>query len=510
MLNSQFFKKFAKPEFKYIAGKRYSNLIVLSVILILSMIAIGLGKGAIAYLEKKMNNPFVSFVSVAIPSQNPIGINAMKSIHDKDHPTVSFNDYYGFIVDTVGVYEGSALFTNLNSNITIRAMYRQAKENDSLYKYILETDSVAKKNKFDFAGWGCVVSLDFLKENNTKLRFDNDNIPFLHYRIAIDDGHEYFSIPIEGFVSLLPEDLDLIVGEKMFKALADNDFWFSLVENDSLSKHYLQYYITEDTGLSDYLVKGGFKLVEYENANILKDIGKLYEKSNISFNELDSINKHVRLSFSDSSFYRVYDFYKNDPPEEKEMLPEKFIFQFNKDKLNSINDFNLFLKKNTIHDGKSLKIDMNIIEAKKNFDLFNKLANLLSISLILFSIFSIVLYITNLIISHISKNKKNLGTLKAFGLSNNNIIIIYSSISIALVTISFLLSYIVSLILGPKIVPLVAKLFEIGDASSLKYINYPFHLLILCFILLPSIAIYLKLRIELKDNTPGDLIYGRE
>ena len=189
MLNSQFFKKFAKPEFKYIAGKRYSNLIVLSVILILSMIAIGLGKGAIAYLEKKMNNPFVSFVSVAIPSQNPYDIIEMESIHDKDHPTVSFNDYYGF-VEPYGVYEGSALFTNLDSNITIRAIYRQAKENDPLYKYIFDTDPFAKNNDFDFAGWGCVVSLDFLKENNTKLRFDNDNIPFLHYRIAIDDGHE--------------------------------------------------------------------------------------------------------------------------------------------------------------------------------------------------------------------------------------------------------------------------------------------------------------------------------
>ena len=53
MLNKHFFKKFALPELKYIAGKRYSNLLILSLILVLSMLAIGLGQGAIKYLEEK-------------------------------------------------------------------------------------------------------------------------------------------------------------------------------------------------------------------------------------------------------------------------------------------------------------------------------------------------------------------------------------------------------------------------------------------------------------------------
>ena len=81
MLNTQFFKKFAKPELKSISGKRYSNLLVLSTILILSMMAIGLGEGAINYLDKKMNNPFVSFVNVKIPMGNPYTIPQMEKIH---------------------------------------------------------------------------------------------------------------------------------------------------------------------------------------------------------------------------------------------------------------------------------------------------------------------------------------------------------------------------------------------------------------------------------------------
>ena len=48
---------------------------------------------------------------------------------------------------------------------------------------------------------------------------------------------------------------------------------------------------------------------------------------------------------------------------------------------------------------------MNIIESKKNFDLFNKLAVLLSYVLIAFSILSLVLYIINYLFL-ISKTKK--------------------------------------------------------------------------------------------------------
>ena len=47
MLNPQFIKNFSIPELKYIAGNRYINLFILSCILIISMLAIGLGNGAV-------------------------------------------------------------------------------------------------------------------------------------------------------------------------------------------------------------------------------------------------------------------------------------------------------------------------------------------------------------------------------------------------------------------------------------------------------------------------------
>ena len=503
MLNIQFFKKFAKPELKSIAGKRYSNLLVLSTILILSMMAIGLGEGAISYLDKKMNNPFVSFVNVKIPMGNPYTIDQMEQIHDKDNPVVSFYDFYGF-KKPYAVYDNYANFTNLDLNITENAKVRRGSESDPVYEFILKEDKTTASNNFDFDGWGCVVSLDYLTNEN-KLNFEDKNSSFLNLRKPVNGEHIHFSVPIQGFVKSFPDDIDVLLGEKLFKALEDPDFWTSLEYQDSNRNSYLQYYVVNDTTLENYLVKNDFKEIEYDD--IIHEGGRMFKLDNLTLNQRTQIINNLP-EINDS--YYVLDFNLVNSPREVDIDKELFVFEFYKDKLDRISDFNDFLKDKTLDDGKTLEIDMRIIESKKNFDLFNKLANLLSLALIFFSIFSIVLYITNLIVSHISKNKKNLGTLKAFGLSNNNIILIYSAISITLISISFVISFLVSELIGNMLVGLIAQYFNIGDASSLNYISYPVHVLAAFFIVLPSVAIYFKLWWNLRGNTPGDLIYGRE
>lgn len=541
MLNTQFFKKFAKPELKSISGKRYSNLLVLSTILILSMMAIGLGEGAISYLDKKMNNPFVSFVNVQIPYELNITIEDLKEKHnqieiekqneDSSYVKLTLNDYYGFN-EPYAVYDDFKGFTNLELNITEYAKVRKGRKSDPVYDFILQNDTISAKNEFNFDGWGCVVSLDYLTKEN-KLNFGRKknksageknkkdlqgeidkvetikiirNIPFLNLRTQIDGEYVYFSVPIQGFVSSFPDDVDVLLGEKLFNALYDDDFWLSLESQDSNRTSYLQYYVVNDTVIENFFVEKDFQEIEYDD--IIHEGGKMFKLDNLNLKQRTQIINNLPKSFA---YYNVFDFNLVNLPRKLEVNPEIFVFEFYK-KLDKISEFNDFLMKNTLNkgEGKSLKIDMRIIESKKNFDLFNKLADLLAYALIFFSIFSIVLYITNLIVSHISKNKKNLGSLKAFGLSNNNIILIYSAISIALITISFIISFFISALIGNMLVSLIANHFNIGDASSLNYISYPVHVLAAFFIMLPSVAIYLKLRIELKDNTPGDLIYGRE
>ena len=311
-------------------------------------------------------------------------------------------------------------------------------------------------------------------------------------------------MPIQGFVKSFPDDIDVLLGEKLFKALEDPDFWTSLEYQDSNRTSYLQYYVVNNTTLENFLVENDFKEIEYDD--IIHEGGRMFKLDNLTLNQRTQIINNLP---DIANSCNVLDFNLVNLPRDIELIPELYVFEFY-DKLDRISDFNAFLKDKTLYDQTTLEIDMRIIESKKNFDLFDKLANLLSLALIFFSIFSMVLYITNLIVSHISKNKKNLGTLKAFGLSNNNIILIYSAISIALITISCIISFFISALIGNMLVGLIAQYFEIGDASSLNYISYPEHVLAAFFIVLPSVAIYFKLWWNLRGNTPGDLIYGRE
>ena len=524
MLNNKFFKKIAIPELKHISGRRYSNLMVLSLILILSMIAIGLGKGAISYLDKKMNNPFVSFVNVKIPYTSNFTIEKMTGIHNENNPDTAFHDYYGFKKsndDTIRpypVFNGYKNFYNQTSDIKVIARIKKGAKYDPVYDYILKIDKVTKNNNFEYDGWGCVVSLDYLL-NDDKLSYSEKNIPFISFGKEINGKLEFFSIPVQGIVKSFPDEIDILVGEKLFYALEDEwDFWASLVLSDPNKNSYLQYYVNSNDELEQYLIDNKFIEIDYDE--ILYDKGKMFKRDNLNSYQRDVILarlpdlvcKHIQKDETEYSTqsHKILDYDLVNLPRKQTIQGEFFVFEFLNDRFDGISNFNDFLKKNTLHDKRTLSIDMRIIENKRNFDLFNKLALLLSFALIFFSIFSIVLYITNLIVSHLSRNKKNLGTLKAFGLSNNNIVMIYSTISIALISSAFVISYFISLFIGPLIVPIIADYFNISDSASLHYISYSFSKLVALFIALPSVFIYFKLRRELINSTPGDLIYGRD
>ena len=157
-----------------------------------------------------------------------------------------------------------------------------------------------------------------------------------------------------------------------------------------------------------------------------------------------------------------------------------------------------------------LTIDMNTIESKENFKFFDKLATMLSLSLILFSIISISFFVTNIIISHIEKNKKNLGTLKAFGLSNRIIIPMYSLISGVIILFAFMFGYIMITIIGQPLLSLLYKVTGLNTSdNSVNFQLYSFIILLSIFTILPVLFVYFKLKSNLKNSTPGDLIYER-
>ena len=158
---------------------------------------------------------------------------------------------------------------------------------------------------------------------------------------------------------------------------------------------------------------------------------------------------------------------------------------------------------------KFLKIDLSIINSKNNFDVIKNLVKFLSMAIKILSFFSIFLFLWNLIMNHIDSNKKNLGTLKAFGLSNFNIVGIYSFISLAMIFISLTFSYLLSIFLGNNIIYAIINLMDLDNLIEMKFMSESIINLFTIFIAAPAIFLVVSIYLKLKAQTPGDLIYER-
>jgi ABC-type antimicrobial peptide transport system permease subunit len=265
-----------------------------------------------------------------------------------------------------------------------------------------------------------------------------------------------------------------------------------LLVEKSYQQDYLR--VAVDSTEMDELVKNGFhKIANYpiKNLSVLQRDG------------LDSI-QISRLNFQKLKGYkRLYKFEIDENLNNiNEDNFEKYTVYFNN--LDSVRTFQTYLL------DQNLYLDVDVVEAKENFNKLNKTILLILGGLILFSMYCIILFTSNLISNHIQKNTKNLGTLKSFGMSNNSIIKVYFTISFLLVGIAFVVALFLSYVVSLTSMNTILRLIHITEADegllSLQFVSLQYCIV---FISATFLIIYIRLFKALKGKTPGDLIYNR-
>ena len=314
-----------------------------------------------------------------------------------------------------------------------------------------------------------------------------------NYHTYKSNNRDLLPIPISGVVKQLPDYADILISRKFYNYI--NGYKCLDIE-DSNHKTYLQFYLPEIKKISATLLEDGYSkeskdILLFNNGIIIKKYGI----QNYNLEREKALKQFPKA-------IQFYDYHQIACDTKIKSQPDYFSFSFN-------NLDNIKLFKEHLYKKFKLKIDMRTIEAKENFNFFNKLANLLSFSLIFFSVFSIFIFTTNLINNHIDKTKRNLGTLKAFGLGNNSVILIYTVISSVLVVSAFTVAYLLSCILGSLILDSLINISNISIQNVIEYINLDILHLIIAFIIIPILTISLRIWSKLKDATPGDLIYER-
>lgn len=484
MGQTDFLKQFVIPETRSIAGRWLQNFITLAVIFFLALLAIGIGRGAINYLRVKMDDPFIKFVIVT----NDFSIAEYLDI-DKLEDSAQKNK---FMYEEVAlIYNNFENFKGVNNQV-VNAMTRKISTDEDLYKFVNNPENgiiQTENNAFSDNSWGVIVTRGFLSE----LGYKDSDPPYINYVYSMEGKETVVPIPVSAVVSELPDINNMLISSKLYAALR-GDSQLDITSGEH--QKYLRVFIPNLDGKPSGL--DTLKLITKTETFIQGITLDLYS-TNVDFS-----HEYNRIKASYPEAMRIYDLDKVSPENTNDQLVDKISFSFSS--LDSITAFQEYLLNEH-----QLEVDMSTIKDKENFNFFNKLTKLLSFTLISFSIGTIVMFVTNLILTHLERNKKNLGTLKAFGLTNHYIVIIYTGISIALIAVAFFSGYVLSLYSGDLLVERILHIFKIGtDTKSLRFESYPILTLLLLFLVLPTAMIYLRLLSNLNKKTPGDLIYERD
>jgi ABC-type antimicrobial peptide transport system permease subunit len=217
----------------------------------------------------------------------------------------------------------------------------------------------------------------------------------------------------------------------------------------------------------------------------------------LSYQDWAAINKRLLDEYGSQGLYRVYEYDFSEYT-----INEKAYLSVHFDDLDKLGDFETYVRETF-----NVKIDMTQINAKENFNAVSTMGNILSALIIVFAIICIILFIVNLLKSYFQKIKRNLGTFKAFGISNRDLISVYVLIMAGIVISAIVVSVSATwFVQGALHICGVLKdgVFDYLSLWSFKTV---------CSIFVIIVAAIFTVYIVMKDllkATPGDLIYDRQ
>jgi hypothetical protein len=496
-----FIRLFGWPEMKAILVK-WKLLLFLLLMVILSFWCLGFSNGAQQFLKEKMDSPFVRFLSINLPSgftarSNKPVVNDMKRLLGMD----SMRQLYHYSDFQVVPFYTPDFQSHANPAKSVQAWVRPISANDPLYLFLWNKEIMTVNEPKDFSEsrWSVVVAEDYLKE----LGYDPKDPPgYIYYRMpgSGQSGNDlYVPIAISAIVKQLPDDCQLFMTWPLYRAIYGVMGQNPLNIESTMHDSYFMAFVEGDQNLDG--IKRRYPGLELKQNNESFKKGRLivFDMNN---QETEKIIDTLRAYFG-NKWKRVYDFDKVGFADNAPIRGDKLIVQFND--LEQIGAFDAFIKNKF-----NLPIDMSQIESRNNFRLFDGISGILSFILSSFSIVFIIYVITRAIINHIENNSRNLGTLKAFGLSNISISVTYAIISSLIVISLFIIAFLSALFVGYFLAPIFLEWWGIRFTVANSLFNLQLSIkLIFLFILVPVGFISLLIYLKLKDTTPGDFIYER-
>lgn len=518
---SDYFKLFVRREGKVVLGKHYSNLWLLCSVLFVTFLAIAFSNASLNYLDFKMNDPFINWVD--IPNQSGSDFTGFQRALSNDQLKQQFN-YRGFQADK-NAYMTFCTSNNETQNLNGRYF---EEINTPLVQKILEPDNVVDmccidQDKLDNKSFGVIITEDALRN---KLGYKDIPAYINYYAFCDSRAAEQFGVelmagkftavpfPILAVVKQLPNSKDYIGTKFCIREIRERSM--NLIHERYHTS--LIYYVPEDVDVDEFTQRldaiasattqatfscmksseGYYEVPRMESFAKGEFVVLLYDyEDEVQFLENSEINKAILKEFAPHGVIRIYEYMEHSTT--KEITNDYISVHF--EQLDQVVDFQKYARENF-----DVDIDMSQINAKDNFNAVSIMANVLSWTMIIFAIVCIILFIVNLLQSYFQKVKRNLGTFKAFGISNRELISVYIFIMLATILASVTFSLAAAWLVEAFMY--IVGIEKDGGFGYLSLWSGKTFASIVIIVATSIYTVYMVMRNLLKD-TPGDLIYDR-
>ena len=517
MHRSTFISGFFTPELKTFLRKKWVLLLSL-LLMILSLWTIGFNNGSRDLLKDRMESPFIKFLTIDITSK--VNSNVLQEALNRDSVKFRFG-ICGQELVHIGRREfmsrdGKPQWTRYRMIEQVKGK-KSCEGSGSMYDYIFEESDLFLISKselqVDSTSWCVIVSKDYLRN----MGYSPYNPPNYISTVVRENRKEFgMPLPIAAVAHKLPDKSDIIVGAKAFRALdqaynVDVDP-FLIEGNDHTWNSHLSFFIETERDrneISDLLLSCGMSL---DGVSLFDD--RIHLKPGVQFQvvrsnakELQVIEEKLKscLLAHESIVAHKEFWYETVPTRNKAgyIFPSKLLIEMSA--LDSVAELSDYLANEF-----EIDVDMSEMESTINFNIFNKISSILSVTLSILTIILVIYILSRSIIEHINKNSANLGTLKAFGLANSSIVAVYSGIAAVIVLSIYICSFAVAAGLGALVNQLIMGEQIVAGINSAELFSLPFSgIYFLEFVAVPVLIIATLVFSKLHGKTPGDLVYGR-
>lgn len=526
-VDSDFRQVFFTNEYKTLVGAKSRTIITLLVILFLTFLALGFAVGSLGNLQDKMDNPFTNWVNINIGNDETAKV-ADKIFERYNDPEVKKEFYFknsgGFVRFNRIFFQKDYLPFSHSTDTLIRSFWGRTIDIDgSLFQTIIG-------KRFGNQVWMAPqLQQDTIELNHCEIIITQEMMELLGYDDPSQIGsigieHErriregspfnknmYMPLKVVGVVKELP-DTDFVCLPNLYNALHDRRYngykncreeiiteneegntKIQLIGQDQktlapIEKMAMQFFNLENVSvdLQETIISGGQEWALMTLSFMPTDLPSLdsiqafidFSKKKHPVEEFSSLDCGMQVC-SDVNFANLH------------------YLAFHFERLDKVKEF-----QSDLFEKFGVEIDMTQIESKSNFAMVTKLTQAISLILLGFGVLSILLFVNNLLRTHLFKVRPNLGTFQAFGLNNQFLIKIYLKIILSFLAVSILIAFglsaIVDFIEG-QLFGLESR-FDIFNIWVIGAIG----LLFFCSWILSNRTIK-----NILGDTPGNLIYGR-